>query len=81
MKRYIYASYMNGDLVFNAEKKIGGAVEDIINDIYSSVNLSEDDPRADYFVANILTDDEVTDAMQDLVEAIKRSTDRQMMRR
>lgn len=79
MKRYIRASqYVSDELEYKSLGKIGGAVEDIVNDIYSEAITDPEDPRADYFVSNIYSDDEVNDAIQDLMNAIKNATERQM---
>ena len=81
MKKYIRSSYISEDQKFEAFKKLGGAVEAVANDVYNAVPLLEDDPRSDYFVANIISDDDVVDALQDLMEAIETAVDRQMRRR
>ncbi len=79
MKRYVRASqYVSDELEYKSLGLIGGAVNDIVNNIYNEAILDPEDPRADYFVSNISSDDEVTDAIQMLMDAIKNATKRQM---
>ena len=81
MKKYVRSSYISEDQKFEYFKKLGGAVEAVANDIYNVMPLLEDDPRSDYFVANIISDEDVIDALQDLMKAIETAVDRQMRRR
>lgn len=80
MKRYIRASqYVSDELEYKSLGLIGGTVNDVVNNIYSEAILDPEDPRADYFVSNITSDNEVADAIQTLMDAIKNATKRQMM--
>lgn len=77
MKRYIQSSYSS-----SAAKDIDGylrqAVRNIANFLYDNTDLSEDDPRSDYFVDNISTDSEVLEARDILLSKLMDAYNRQM---
>lgn len=81
MKRYIRAAHYLQDAQFELQcyKKLADTVYDIANDAYSRLtSLSDDDPRADYFVSNVATSSKVEDAISHLIDSIQSAVDNQM---
>lgn len=65
MKRYIRASSFTDDV----ENYIQQAVRNIANYYYDHADLAEDDPRADYFVENLVNHSKVQDACRAMAKA------------
>ncbi len=77
MKRFVKSSHNPGSDP-TVDRYMKQAVRNIANYIYNNVDLGEDDPRADYFVENIINDSEVEKARAELLEKIYDAVDRQM---
>lgn len=78
MKRVIQASreISHDDI----RRYLDTCVRNIANYAYNNANLSDDDPRCDYFVENIVEDSEVISKKAELLAAIESVTQSQMRR-
>ena len=79
MKRMIKASIDNSQLK-DIERYLRTAVRNIANYAYDNAHLSDDDPRADYFVENICEDSTVLEARDHLQSALLKAIENQKRR-
>lgn len=79
MKRMIKASVDNSQLK-DIESYLRIAVRNVANYAYDNANLSDDDPRADYFVENICEDSAVLEARDHLQSALLKAIENQKRR-
>ena len=80
MKRMIIASSSAATQSKDVDGYLRQAVHNIASFLYDNAPLSDEDPRADYFVENISTDSEVLEARDALLTKIMDAYDRQMRR-
>lgn len=80
MKKMIRASSYS-QLERTINRLLSKVVRDVANHIYDTTNFNgDDDPRMDYFVENIVEDDDVQATLGMLKKKLLDAADRQMRR-